>query len=98
MEREVEVEQEKSNGLMEKTNRLEIEVLDERKTRSVLEGNVDRLKQSTNTSANWTVAGVRCISFSLFLYSPIINASLKTVVNLSDEFRSVIFGIAFKQS
>jgi hypothetical protein len=113
LECEVKVERNKSSGLekemMQKTSRLERETVEktsklerqmeaERKKRSVLERDVDDLKQSTNDFADWIVAGVRCISLSVCSFThPFSSASLKTVVNPSDEFSSVIFWIAFKQ-
>jgi hypothetical protein len=51
---------------------LEKDIKDEQKKRSVLEVDVDDLKQSTNDIADWIVAGVCCTSdFFVFFYSPI---------------------------
>jgi hypothetical protein len=99
MTRRLEKEMEKTSRLEEKTSRLEKEIKDEQKKRSVLEVDVDDLKQSTNDIADWIVAGVCCISHFFVLFThPFISAFLKTVANLFDGFKSVIFWIVFKQS
>jgi hypothetical protein len=89
LEREMEEERNKSS-------RLEQEIKNEQKLRSMLELDVDDLHQSTHDISSWIVAGVCYIFFCLFFYSPIFSVCLKTAVNPSDEFRFVIFWIAFK--
>jgi uncharacterized protein HemX len=52
-----------------KTSRLETEMKNEQKKRSLLEVDVDDLKQSTNDIADWIVAGVCYILLCLFVFT-----------------------------